>query len=288
MISQSVRPLRWIIVSDCSTDHTDEIVQKYAEQYECICLLRMTEVHDRNFAAQVNAINCGFARMSGVDYDFIGNLDADISFEPAYFEKLLERFDRDERLGLAGGDICEERKGVFKPRKMNHSQSVAHAVQLFRRECFEELGGYVPLPYGGPDWHANVRCRMNGWHVQAFADLKVFHYRSTGGAGGWARSFYRQGLMAFSMGSHPIFEIARSARRFQSRPYILGGLVRLAGFAWAYCRGEKRAVSKEFVSFLRQEEMQRLRLFARGRSGSWGITTPDLEADEIMASGRKR
>jgi glycosyltransferase involved in cell wall biosynthesis len=288
VISQSVRPLRWIIVSDCSTDRTDEIVQKYAEQFEFIHLLRMTDVHDRNFAAQVNAINCGFARMCGTDYDFIGNLDSDVSFEPAYFETLLGRFDLDERLGLAGGDICEEHHGEFKPRKMNHPQSVAHAVQLFRRECFEELGGYVPLPYGGPDWHANVRCRMNGWHVQAFTDLKVFHYRPTGGAGGWVRSFYRQGLMAFSMGSHPMFEIARSVRRFQSRPYILGGLVRLVGFAYAHCRGEKRAVSKEFVKFLRQEELQRLWLFACGRSGSWGITVPDLDVDDTMGSGRKR
>jgi len=286
--SQSIRPLRWIIVSDCSTDRTDEIVQRYAEQYEFIRLLRMTDIHDRNFAAQVNAINRGFAAMNEIEYDFIGNLDSDVSFEPAYFETLLERFELDRRLGLAGGDICEEQNGVFKPRKLNHPQSVAHAVQLFRRECFEELGCYVPLPYGGPDWHANVRCRMHGWRVQAFADLKVFHYRPTGGAGGWARSFYRQGLMAFSMGSHPMFEIARSARRLQSRPYILGGLVRLAGFAWAYCRGENRAVSREFVRFLRQEEMRRLWLFARGRSGSWEITMPDLDADETVASGRKR
>jgi poly-beta-1,6-N-acetyl-D-glucosamine synthase len=259
-----VRPLRWIIVSDCSTDRTDEMVRKCAEEHQFIELLRLTEVHERNFGAQVKAINRGFAEMKDVPYEFIGNLDSDVSFGPTYFEDLLARFEADERLGLAGGDICEEQDGVFKPRRLNSRQSVAHAVQLFRRECFEEFGGYLALPYGGPDWHANVVCRMNGWHVYSFPELMVSHHRPTGGAEGRVRSLYRQGRMDYSLGTHPVFEIARSARRFRSRPYVVGGLVRLFGYTSACCEREKRAVSDRFVKFLRDEEMKRLRRFVSG------------------------
>jgi glycosyltransferase involved in cell wall biosynthesis len=266
--AQSAPPVRWIIVSDASTDRTDEIVEKYAQQYKFIQLRRITTPHARNFAAQVNAINMGFAAASDVEFDYIGNLDSDVSFESTYFARLLEKFRDDPQLGLAGGFICEDRGGVFRPRRTNNLRSVPHAVQLFRRACFEALRGYVPLPYGGPDWHAEVRCRMNGWRVRSFADLPVLHHRASGGAGGRLRSWFRQGLMDFSLGSHPVFELARLARRIPSRPYVLGAGARLCGFTWAYCSGKKRTVPDEFVKFLRAEELQRLRRLDFGSDSS--------------------
>ena len=268
VIAQTVLPLRWVIVSDASTDRTDDIVRKYAEQYDFIELHRINDDHPRNFAAQVNAINAGFARLRGMEYDFIGNLDSDISFEPTYFEKLLDRFDQDPMLGLAGGWIHEEQQGAFKPRRHNNPSGVPHAVQLFRRECFQRLGGYVPLPYGGSDWHAEVRSRMAGWHVQSFPDLKVFHHRPAGGAEGCLRSWYRMGLMDYALGSHPLFEIVRLARRVRSRPYVLAAFVRFCAFVWANCGREKRPVSEEFVKYIRREELGRLWRF--GRSGLRG------------------
>src|ERR1022692_4850163 len=78
VISQEVPPARWVIVSDGSTDNTDEIVKRYAAQYDFIQLYRITEDHPRNFAAQVNAINAGIAQLSGAEYEFIGNMDADV------------------------------------------------------------------------------------------------------------------------------------------------------------------------------------------------------------------
>lgn len=265
VVGQTVPPIRWVIVSDASTDRTDAIAEEYAERRTFIQLYRMTADHPRNFAAQVNAINTGFAQLKGVKYDFIGNLDADISFEPTYFEKLLERFEQDPRLGLAGGSICEEDRGGWKPRGGNRVRSVAHAVQLFRRECFDAVGAYLPLPYGGPDWHAEVCSRMNAWSVQSFPDLRVLHHRPTGAAEGRLRSWYRQGSMDFSLGSHPVFEIARLARRLGNRPPVLGALVRLSAFIWAYCHREQRMVSDEFIKFLRREEMEMLWRFVRGK-----------------------
>ncbi len=258
IVAQSSVPSRWAIVSDGSTDRTDEIVNDYASRYPFIQLVRITEEHPRNFAAQVYAINRGCKHLQNEIYDYIGNVDADVSFELDYFGKILERFEQDPKLGIAGGYIFERRNGVFETRPMNSENSVAHAVQMFRRECFESIGGYTALPYGGPDWYIQVQARMQGWHVRAFPDLPVQHYRPTGGADRPFPGLFRQGRMDHSLGSYPPFELMKVIRRFRAKPYVVGSLVRLSGFAWGYLTNEKRLVSDEFVRYLRTEEKARL------------------------------
>ena len=242
VVAQGTRPVKWIIVSDGSSDKTDDIVRSYAARHDFIQLHRITEDHPRNFAAQANAINAGIAQLKGVDYEFIGNLDADVTFDPEYFAKLLEKFRQTAALGLAGGFIHErDQDGVFKSRKTNSVTSVAHACQLFRRGCFESVGGsYLTLPYGGPDTYAETTARMKGWRVEAFSDLRVLHHRPTGSAGGVLRGWFRQGKMDHSLGALPLFELFKLARRVWVRPYVIGALARLAGFVYAYCRGESR------------------------------------------------
>jgi poly-beta-1,6-N-acetyl-D-glucosamine synthase len=261
MVGQTLRPLRWIVVSDGSTDRTDAIVSSYAREHAFIQLHRLTEGHKRNFGAQVDAINAGCAQLQAqaLDYAYIGNLDADICLEADYFADLLRRFESDPQLGLAGGFICEaDAQGVFRSRPLNSVDSVAHAVQLFRRECFDAIGGYLPLKYGGPDWHAGVMARMKGWSIRSFPDLHVQHLRPTGSADHWRRDRVRQGRMDYSMGSHPVFELVKCARRFQDYPKVLGALVRFSAFVWCYCVGEPRPVSQEFMKYLRKEQMDRV------------------------------
>lgn len=260
VISQTLSPQRWIIVSDGSTDRTDAIVKEYVNRYPFIELLRITEDHPRNFAAQANAINVGFGQLSNYDYDYIGNLDADVSFQPTYFERLIGYFENDKTLGLAGGSICEYCNGAFRPRKGNRAYSVANAVQLFRRECHEALEErYSVLPYGGHDWHAEVVARMKGWRVQTFSDLEVWHHRPTGAGADIWRHLFRQGFMDYSIGVHPLFELVKLCARVHSHPYVLGAGTRMLGFMVAYIRCERKGVSEEFANYLRKEQLMRLR-----------------------------
>src|SRR5690348_16558882 len=92
VIAQEVRPVKWVIVSDGSTDQTDAIVEKYAAKHSFIQLYRLTDAHSRNFEAQANAINAGIAQLRACSYAFIGNLDADVTFEADYFRLLLNKF----------------------------------------------------------------------------------------------------------------------------------------------------------------------------------------------------
>jgi hypothetical protein len=260
VVAQELHPARWVIVSDNSNDDTDAIVEKYAATHGFIQLHRLTEDHPRNFAAQVYAINAGIAQLRGTEYAFIGNLDADITFDSCYFRNLLEKFRHDARLGIGGGTIYERCGDIFRSRKANSTTSVAHAVQLFRRECFEALGGaYLPLPYGAPDTCAEVMARVKGWHVASFSDLIVFHHRPTGSAGGLLHGCFRKGRMDYSIGTLPLFEVLKLLRRVPTKPYLIGSVARLVGFLQCYCRGEQRAVSEEFMTCLRKEQAERLR-----------------------------
>ncbi len=269
MMAQTVRPAKWIIVSDGSTDRTDDIVNSYAAESDFIQLHRITEDHPRNFAAQVYAINRGLSQLRGTEYDFVGNLDADITLDPEYFARLLEKFKLDPRLGLGGGTVCERcSDGEFRARRISSFTAVAHACQLFRRECFEAIGGaYLPLRYGGPDTHAEILARMKDWHVASFSDLRVFHHRPTNSAEGILRGWFRQGKMDYSLGALPVFELFKLLRRIYVKPYLIGSMARCAGFLHSYVQRADREVPNDFIVYLRKEQKQRvLDLFRRAWS----------------------
>jgi poly-beta-1,6-N-acetyl-D-glucosamine synthase len=264
ILAQTIRPERWVIVSDGSTDGTDEIVRTYAEKYDFIRLMRMTRPPGHSFRTKVVALQSGQKLLFEVPFAFIGNIDADITIGPSYFEDLIERFRHNRQLGLAGGSVCEEVHGEFKGRTSNRTHSVAHAAQLVRRECYEAVGGYQVLEYGGEDWHAQVSANMNGWETEAFSDLKIYHHRHTGGGTGLLRASFRLGKLDYSFGSDPLFEVIKCALRVPSKPIVIGALLRFLGFAWLSLRREKRPVSPEFVSFLRSEQKARVsRMFHR-------------------------
>ena len=281
IVLQTLPPAEWVIVDDASTDRTAEIVRIYACEHSFIHLLRLPGGHPPDFAAQVHAINAGLNLLKATAYEFVGNVDADISFVPSYFERLLEKFRGNVNLGLAGGFLQEKEGARFKLRSGNTSGSVPHGIQFFRRECFQAVQGYAPFKYGAPDWHAEVCARMKGWHVRAFPDLKAFHHRSTGSVSGLVNYFYRSGLSAYSLGSDPLFEILKSLHRFKERPRIVGGLARLAGFATGYLQGEQREASHQFMEFLRQEQRERLFLVFRNALTRSRRSPASLDTSEL-------
>lgn len=267
VLAQNLRPKRWIIVSDGSTDGTDEIVRRYALQHDFIHYMRMSRAPGHSFRTKVVALQAGQKHLFEVPFEFIGNLDADITLAPTYFEDLIERFCQNPKLGIAGGFVCEEVDGEFKGRPSNRTHSVAHAAQLARRGCYEAIGGYQVLEYGGEDWHAQVSANLKGWETEAFPDLPIYHHRHTGTGGNLLRSSFQLGKLDYSFGSDPLFEAIKCALRVPSKPLVLGALLRFIGFAWLSIRQEKRPVSPEFMSFLRSEQRARVAgMFRRKRS----------------------
>jgi len=267
VLSQTLLPKRWAIVSDGSTDATDEIVQRHATKHDIIRFLRVTRAPGRSFRSKVVALRTGSHLLEDIPFDFIGNLDADVSVGTSYFEDLIARFERRPTLGLAGGFVCEQMHGEYRSRRSNRIYSITHAAQLVRRQCYESIGGYAVLEYGGEDWHAQTSARMRGWEVEAFSELKIFHHRNTGEGDNLLRHKFRQGRMDYSLGSGTLFELLKCVERLPEKPFFLGSIVRLAGFFRSCVCRDGRSVSDEFISVLRGEQKQRVLSLL---NGSWG------------------
>jgi len=256
--TQTILPMRWVIVDDGSTDKTAEIVSGYLSKYDWIELLRLSPHRDRSFAAKVNAFNAGFDRVKNLPFEVVGNLDSDVSFEPDYLELLMNKFQEDPNLGVAGTIFREE--GYSSATDSFEGQNhVAGGCQLFRRQCFEEIGGYIPNKAGGIDWIAVTTARMKGWKTRSFREKFFFHYRSLGTAErSLLASNFSYGEKDYYLGGHPLWEAFRVTYRLAKKPYVLGGIALFLGYTSAFLRRMDRPVSDELMRFHRREQMKKL------------------------------
>jgi poly-beta-1,6-N-acetyl-D-glucosamine synthase len=259
VLAQTLLPKRWVIISDNSDDKTDEIIKEYARRHEFIRFHRVTRQPGRNFASKVAALQAGYGHFTDVSFDLIGNVDADVTVHSTYFKDLITHCQEDPRLGLVGGAVYEEENNEFRSRRRNSIDSVAHAAQLVRRECYEGMGGYAILRYGGEDWHAQISVMMRGWRVRSFPEHPIFHHRHTGeGNGNPLPYLFRQGRMDYSFGSFPAFEVIKCSRRLAEKPFLIGGLARLTGFWWSSLCKDDRLVPNDFIDFLQKQQKERV------------------------------
>lgn len=258
VVRQSVTPARWVIVSDGSTDRTVEIAKGYQKNYPFIHCIDLPVRKERNFAGKVLAIQKGFDYLTkdNVQFDYYGNLDADVSFDPDYYEQQLKLFESAPKLGIIGGQLYDYEDGKFT-RLSYGLHSVAGPIQFFRKACYEDIGGYVASRIGLVDAIAEVSARMKGWTTHTFPDLPVKHHRKTGSEGrGLFRAALKEGKMDYHFGLHPIFHLGKSLRRCFKKPIVIGSFLRSFQYFWCAARSEERPVSNEFVQFLRNEEKE--------------------------------
>lgn len=270
VVAQTVRPVQWIIVSDGSTDRTDEIVQKYAEKHSFIQLLRR-EGSGRNFGNKVYAFQDGYKVLEDFEFTFIGNLDADIELPSNYYESILGEFKADNQLGLAGGarlDLCG---GEFIEVRCAKN-SVGGPFQLFRKSVYDAIGGYMPLKLGGIDAVAEIMVRQHGWKVRTFTEIVSRHYRCTGTAkGSRFKASFRGGKKLYVIGYHPLFEFVKLLKVSGIKD-LLRHVCELAGFSLAALLRYERQVPEEFVHYLHQEQLERLKHLVRYRKDPAKLT----------------
>ncbi|MFZ0825986.1 MAG: glycosyltransferase family 2 protein [Verrucomicrobiia bacterium] len=283
MIAQTVRPLKWIIVSDGSTDRTEEIARRYMGEHPWIELLRMPERAERNFGGKVLCFKAGCDRVKNLEYDIIGNLDADLSFSNDLFEFLMGKFAANPRLGVGGAPFSEG-QGTYDFR-FSSVEHVSGACQLFRRECFEAIGGYTPIKGGGIDVVAVLTARMKGWETRTFPEKCLLHHRpmGTAGAGGLTARF-KLGQKDYALGRHLLWQTFRSFYQMTRRPFIVGGGALLAGYLWAMLKRVERPVSRELVHFQRREQMQRVKRFLRKASRPAGAAPSPAPAKRFAGN----
>jgi glycosyltransferase involved in cell wall biosynthesis len=259
VIAQTIPPLKWVIINDGSTDNTAEIIKRYADRYSWIELRDSNISHvKRVYSAKANSVNTAYASMKGLDFNIVANLDADVSFDPDYFEFIIGKLSEHPRIGVIGTPQLQPNYDPVTDGFFNE-KDVFGACQIFRRECFEQIGGYIPL-WGGVDWAAVRMARMYGWETKIFLE-KPFHHNRIMGATETNQlvARFKYGIKDYYLGNHPLWELCRISFQLTRRPYVVGGVFLFSGYFWALISRMKRDVPQELIKFHRGEEMQRLK-----------------------------
>lgn len=257
VLKQTVLPREWVIVSDGSTDGTDDIVRRAAERNPWIRLLPLTPRPGRSFAAVVYNTETGIRSLEFRDYAYLGLLDSDVEFQANYFERLMRRFEAEPALGLAGGVVIDV--GLPRDRFPRNRNDVPGAVQFFRRQCFERIDGLLPIPEGGWDALSCAMARMHGYQTRLFTDLVVDHLKPRNvSQGGTFRRKWQMGVRDHALGYHPLFELVKCLGRLSDPPRVIGAMTWWTGYCTAYIQRRPRIVDAEVVGYIRREQMNRL------------------------------
>lgn len=270
VVAQTVRPVRWVIVSDGSTDGTDEVVSSFARQHPWIQLMRLERDSERSFSGKARAVNAGYESLRELPFDLVGNLDADITLPPDFYEFLMSKFLDMPELGVAGTPFLENAE---RPTAHSYDHALANlhhvsgACQVFRRHCFEEIGGYTPLRRGGIDWVAVTAARLRGWTTRTFIERTCTHHRAMGTADrNQIQARFRHGQEDYEVGSHPLWHLARCLFQMRRPPVVVGGVSLMCGYTWAWLRHQPSPIPRELREFHRNEQRARLRALLSGRS----------------------
>ncbi len=272
VVNQTIRPAQWVIVSDGSTDRTDEIVQAAALDHPWIRLLPLPPRPHRSFAAVVQATETGVCALTVTDYDYLGLLDSDVRFQPDYFAQVIKQFEASPRLGLAGGVVIDV--GQRKDHLPLNRQDIPGAVQFFRRPCFQALNGLLAIPEGGWDALTCARARMLGYETRLLTDLVVDHLKPRNiSEGGVLRRTWQLGVRDYALGCHPLFEAFKCLSRLLESPFLVSGMVRWGGYCGAAIQHRERLVPRDLLEFLRSEQRKRLwqKLLPGRKSSGCGV-----------------
>lgn len=277
MISQSILPCLWIIVDDGSTDQTPNIVNDYCQKYPWI---KLVMIADRGYRKRgsgiVGAFYEGLKLVDSSAFDFIVNMDADISFKSDYFERLLHRFNQDSTLGIASG-ACYIEKFDHLEIERNPIDHARGAGRVYRQSCWSQIGGMEQaLSWDVID---ELKAQTRGWKTRSFEDLVLIHHRPTAAAEGIAQGRIRGGLTSYYIGYHPIYLLIRSVYLMTKPPYIIGGLLLLYGYSYGYIKRMERVKDRDLIRFVRKKQLQSLLPMTHGnkvlRDRVWSRSNPN-------------
>ena len=255
IVEQTELPYEWIIVDDCSTDNTWEVIIEAAKRYSFIRPVLLTGDKTRRLGANVVYVfDEGYSQLSKKDVDFIVKMDADSVLPERYFAELLSHFDADSNLGMASGKtfIFEEDAWIMERCPDMH---VMGACKMYRHSCFKDIGGFIPIL--GWDKLDCAKARMEGWKTRSYANLPIYHLRQMGAAMGMVNTYITYGKSGYYLREHPLFIAGRSFYRAIERPYC-SSLFMIVGYITALMKHEKRLEDLELAKFFRKEQLKRV------------------------------
>lgn len=259
LLAQTRRPKRWLIVDNGSGDRSQEIARALAERHPWIDALVIDGGGSAGRGAPiVRSLHHGIAQLGPDMPEIVVAVDADVSFEPDFFERLLAEFDDDPKLGIASGSGWEQRDGRWAQRHLTGS-TVWGATRAYRRECLESV---LPLEERvGWDGIDELKANANGWSTRIVLDLPFLHHRREGARDGAWRMRVEQGRTAHYMGYRSWYLLLRAAYNLRTDLAAPGLAV---GYWTAALKREPRLGSEPARAYIRRQQHPR-RLGTRAR-----------------------
>jgi len=259
VLAQSLRPAKWVIVDDGSTDDTPRILADYARRHDWIEVVTLRDRGRRSVGPGViDAFYAGYRTIDPDDYEYLCKLDLDLRLPPRYFEILVARMAADARIATCSGKAYIEERGRLVPERHGDDTSLG-MTKFYRVSCFKAIGGFVrEVMWDGIDCH---RCRMKGWIACSWdePELRFAHLRPMGSS---QRSIYagrmRHGAGQYYMGTGFLYMLANAVNRLNERPRVVGSLAMLWGWLASAVQQKPRVADPEFRQFLRRYQRRAL------------------------------
>lgn len=256
VIAQTILPAKWIIVDDGSSDSTVSIVENYTNKYSWIILLKLNTTNEERMGGSkvVRAFNKGYELILDHDFQMIVKLDGDLILPNDYFRKIIEVFNSDNKIGLAGGLIINKigEKYIQEGKTDYH---IRGAFKAYRIECFEDIGGFKPIwNWDGID---EMEAMYKGWKSKSI-DLKVIHLRPTTSAYDLRQHAFKSGYEAYKIRMSFILMLLRTIYNSFKKPFFIGSYHFIRGYISARVLKADFVIDRGLGKFINRFHFQRL------------------------------
>jgi glycosyltransferase involved in cell wall biosynthesis len=251
IINQTVKPVIWLIIDDGSTDSSPKIIQQYVSKYEWIKTIRLPP-HPRDIIFHISYVyKSGFdfiikyCEENKIEYNFIASIDSDTVLEPEYFEKILNKFETNNKLGIASGGLYHEIKGKLK-LSTTVENFPSGTGRVWSKKCFFDTDGFSLEP--SADSISNVKATLRGWDIQRFNEIQMVEKRLTSSAEGLWKGNKYNGYMAYYLNKNPLLVLLSAFQRTLRKPYY-PGIAFLLGYIVSSIKREERIKDREIREY---------------------------------------
>lgn len=255
VVQQSVLPKLWVIVDDGSTDATAKILLEYEQKHPFIRVVtRKNRGHRSVGPGVIEAFYEGLDTVELQQFSFVCKLDLDLIMPERYFETLIDKMHENPRLGNCSGKpyFIEKTSGKLISEGCGDENAIG-ASKFYRRECFDEIGGFVrQVMWDGIDGH---RCRQLGWIAMSWdePDIRFTHLRPMGSSQqNIVTGRIRHGFGQYFMGTGFTYMLVSGVYRMTKSPFLIGGLAMMWGYLKSWVKGVSRYEDEDLSKFIRK------------------------------------